>query len=229
MPSSWYKWNYYKSRISYDTNFGILGRFAKKKLYTYGSTISYRGIQGVVFHRYIPYHIGSPRLIVHSITMDQEQQQRPQQQRQQHQKPLHPVISDLCYHLSKSCNDDDDYAPPPTPPAPTTAVPPPQSPGGGPHHQRPGPRAAGGAFPPPRGGKSSPVPLPVAAIRVLLDVIRRSGAETMMGLQAELRDASDVMVDFARGGGRSRRRRGRRGTSSRDGTTSPCLRGASCS
>jgi len=45
------------------------------------------------------------------------------------------------------------------------------------------------------------VPLPVAAIRVLLDVIRRSGAETMMGLQADLRDASDVMVDFARKGG----------------------------
>ncbi|KAL9182346.1 hypothetical protein ACHAXT_012998 [Thalassiosira profunda] len=36
--------------------------------------------------------------------------------------------------------------------------------------------------------------LPVAAIRVLLNVIRRSNAETMMGLQADLRDASDVMV-----------------------------------
>ena len=45
------------------------------------------------------------------------------------------------------------------------------------------------------------MPLPVAAIRVLLDVIRRSGAETMMGLQADLRDASDVMVEFARKGG----------------------------
>jgi translation initiation factor eIF-2B subunit alpha len=45
------------------------------------------------------------------------------------------------------------------------------------------------------------VPLPVAAIRVLLSTIRRSRAETMMGLQAELREASDRMVDFAKRGG----------------------------
>ncbi|KAL9182323.1 hypothetical protein ACHAXT_012975 [Thalassiosira profunda] len=49
--------------------------------------------------------------------------------------------------------------------------------------------------------KRSSTPLPVAAIRVLLNVIRRSNAETMMGLQADLRDASDVMVAFAKKGG----------------------------
>jgi translation initiation factor eIF-2B subunit alpha len=48
---------------------------------------------------------------------------------------------------------------------------------------------------------SSCIPLPVAAIRVLLDVIRRSQAETMMGLQAALREASELMLDFARRGG----------------------------
>ncbi|KAL7475524.1 hypothetical protein ACHAW6_001436 [Cyclotella cf. meneghiniana] len=45
------------------------------------------------------------------------------------------------------------------------------------------------------------IPLPVAAIRVLLSTIRRSRAETMMGLQAELREASQQMVDFAKRGG----------------------------
>ena len=49
-------------------------------------------------------------------------------------------------------------------------------------------------------GRSS-IPLPVAAVRVLLGVIRRSRAETMMGLQADLRGAADVMLDFARRGG----------------------------
>ncbi|KAL3772457.1 hypothetical protein ACHAW5_007312 [Stephanodiscus triporus] len=120
--------------------------------------------------------------------MDQEQRQRPPQ-RQHRQQQQHPVITDLCFHLTKSSNDDDD--------APATAAahhPPQSSPGGGRRPTRPVP-------PPGGGGRRSHVPLPVAAIRVLLDVIRRSEAETMMGLQAELRDASDVMVDFARRGG----------------------------
>ena len=51
-----------------------------------------------------------------------------------------------------------------------------------------------------RSGRTS-IPLPVAAVRVLLGVIRRSRAETMMGLQADLRGAADVMLDFARRGG----------------------------
>lgn len=51
------------------------------------------------------------------------------------------------------------------------------------------------------GRQRSSIPLPVAAIRVLLNVIRRSEAGTMMGLQADLRDASDVMVAFAKRGG----------------------------
>ncbi|KAL7539347.1 hypothetical protein ACHAXR_009204 [Thalassiosira sp. AJA248-18] len=96
----------------------------------------------------------------------------------------HPVISDLCFHLSKSSSavaaaeataaastSTTDDAPPPSSPSPRSS------------------------------SNRSSIPLPVAAIRVLLNVIRRSEAETMMGLQADLRDASDVMLAFAKRGG----------------------------
>ena len=41
------------------------------------------------------------------------------------------------------------------------------------------------------------VAIPVAAIQALLDVIRRSNANTMMGLQMELYDASNIMMTHA--------------------------------
>ena len=99
------------------------------------------------------------------------------QQQEETQAEQHPVISDLCIHLSKlsqavaaeneksntNTNNND---------------------GASSHHN-----------------KRSSIPLPVAAIRVLLNVIRRSEAETMMGLQADLRGASDVMIEFAKKGG----------------------------
>jgi hypothetical protein len=44
---------------------------------------------------------------------------------------------------------------------------------------------------------SPAVALPVAAIRSLLCVIQRTKAETMMGLQKELKLASDAMLEFA--------------------------------
>eukprot|EP00578_Thalassiosira_sp_NH16_P019387 CAMPEP_0181084146 /NCGR_PEP_ID=MMETSP1071-20121207/4543_1 /TAXON_ID=35127 /ORGANISM="Thalassiosira sp., Strain NH16" /LENGTH=436 /DNA_ID=CAMNT_0023165867 /DNA_START=15 /DNA_END=1325 /DNA_ORIENTATION=+ len=101
------------------------------------------------------------------------------QEQAEHQ---HPVISDLCFHLSKSSK------------AASTASP---------SDEAGSSTAAGGPSPSPSGGgkRLASTPLPVAAIRVLLNVIRRSGAETMMGLQADLRDASDVMVEFAKRGG----------------------------
>jgi translation initiation factor eIF-2B subunit alpha len=45
--------------------------------------------------------------------------------------------------------------------------------------------------------KAASVALPVAAIKVLLCVIQRSKANTMMGLQDELKSASDTMLQFA--------------------------------
>ena len=45
--------------------------------------------------------------------------------------------------------------------------------------------------------KAASVALPVAAIKVLLCVIKRSKANTMMGLQDELKSASDTMLQFA--------------------------------
>ena len=39
--------------------------------------------------------------------------------------------------------------------------------------------------------------LPVAAIKTLLGVIQRSNSNTMMGLQEELRQASEVMLHWA--------------------------------
>ncbi|KAL7442412.1 hypothetical protein ACHAXH_006448 [Discostella pseudostelligera] len=105
------------------------------------------------------------------------------QQEQQQGDDEHPVISDLCFHLSK-CKVTS------TPSAAGTAPGTDDGNDGAGDDQLPQP---------PR--SSSSIPLPVAAIRVLLNVIRRSKAETMMGLQAELRDASDVMVNFAKLGG----------------------------
>jgi len=102
-----------------------------------------------------------------SVSIDANMDQEQPQQRQQ-EEDQHPVISDLCFHLSKK-NDDG---------LPSSASP-----------SRSG------------NNKRSSTPLPVAAIRVLLNVIRRSEAETMMGLQADLRDASDVMLEFAKRGG----------------------------
>uniref|UniRef100_A0A7S2EC59 Translation initiation factor eIF2B subunit alpha n=1 Tax=Trieres chinensis TaxID=1514140 RepID=A0A7S2EC59_TRICV len=46
--------------------------------------------------------------------------------------------------------------------------------------------------------RRSAVALPVAAIKSLLGVIRRSEANTMMGLQEELREAGDAMMTYAR-------------------------------
>jgi len=91
-------------------------------------------------------------------------------QKQQHDQ--HPVISDLCFHLSKVISSDatsDDVL------------------------------SSNNASQ--TSNKRSSTPLPVAAIRVLLNVIRRSKAETMMGLQADLRDATNDMMQFARRGG----------------------------
>ncbi|KAL3816835.1 hypothetical protein ACHAXA_005113 [Cyclostephanos tholiformis] len=119
--------------------------------------------------------------------MDQQQHLGPRQSQDQQQRPQqqHPVISDLCFHLYESSNVvDDDDAPSQSP---VIGAPPPSS-----------SSYSGGKT---KKKSSSYVPLPVAAIRVLLDVIRRSEAETMMGLQADLRDASDVMIDFASRGG----------------------------
>jgi translation initiation factor eIF-2B subunit alpha len=89
------------------------------------------------------------------------------------QQQQHPVIADLCFHLSKAPSSSSSTSTTTndvTPSSPTK-------------HKR------------------SSIPLPVAAVRVLLNVIRRSHAETMMGLQADLRDASDVMLSFAKKGG----------------------------
>lgn len=41
------------------------------------------------------------------------------------------------------------------------------------------------------------IPLPVAAMKCLLEVIRKSRANTMMQLEDELRSASEQIVDFA--------------------------------
>jgi len=41
-------------------------------------------------------------------------------------------------------------------------------------------------------------PLPVAAIKSLLGVIKRTKSETMMGLQKELREASELMIQFTK-------------------------------
>ena len=41
------------------------------------------------------------------------------------------------------------------------------------------------------------IALPVAAMKVLLNVIKRSSAATMMGLQAELSAASSAMLDYS--------------------------------
>ncbi|KAL7468473.1 hypothetical protein ACHAXS_008701 [Conticribra weissflogii] len=116
-----------------------------------------------------------------------EQQQEEREEEQQYEQALHPVIADLCYHLSRtpslassSRNEGDaaqDHRPSSDAGADADAK------NAAPRSKRPG------------------LPLPVAAIRVLLDVIRRSRAETMMGLQADLRDASDVMIAFAKRGG----------------------------
>mmetsp|Transcript_26529 Transcript_26529/g.48087 ORF Transcript_26529/g.48087 Transcript_26529/m.48087 type:complete len:416 (-) Transcript_26529:236-1483(-) len=101
--------------------------------------------------------------------MDQDQQQQEQ----------HPVISDLCFHLSK-CSSA-------AAAAEAEAA-----------HllSAENDKTSGSSS-----NKRASIPLPVAAIRALLNVIRRSKSETMMGLQADLRDASDVMVAFAKRGG----------------------------
>eukprot|EP00985_Skeletonema_marinoi_P020248 scaffold11942_cov144-Skeletonema_marinoi.AAC.2 len=103
-----------------------------------------------------------------------------EEQLQLQKEQQHPVIADLCLHLSKSSISAPSAALPPHPPS-TDKLPPPSS--------------------STKKSKRSSIPLPVAAIRVLLNVIRRSKAETMMGLQADLREASDVMVNFAKLGG----------------------------
>uniref|UniRef100_A0A7S2RC42 Translation initiation factor eIF2B subunit alpha n=1 Tax=Eucampia antarctica TaxID=49252 RepID=A0A7S2RC42_9STRA len=52
-------------------------------------------------------------------------------------------------------------------------------------------------------GETATVALPVAAIKVLLGVIQRTKANTMMGLQDELKQASEVMLGFAHNEGNS--------------------------
>jgi translation initiation factor eIF-2B subunit alpha len=100
----------------------------------------------------------------------------PQQQQQQQ----HPVIADLVFHLSKSSPSFHDTT------SPTSSL---------------SSDSPSLTYEQHQARLSSCTPLPVAAIRVLLDVIRRSKAETMMGLQAALREASELMLDFARRGG----------------------------
>ena len=98
------------------------------------------------------------------------------------QQQQHPVIADLVFHLSKSSSSFHGTT------SPTSSL---SSSDDG----------TSLSYEQHQARLSSCIPLPVAAIRVLLDVIRRSQAETMMGLQAALREASELMLDFARRGG----------------------------
>ena len=106
--------------------------------------------------------------------MDHQQQQ---QQQQQNDGGQHPVISDLCFHLSKSSKAVNAKA--------EAAI----KDGASSHtlsksnndHPLSSPSSSSSSST--SANKRSSIPLPVAAIRVLLNVIRRSEAETMMGLQ----------------------------------------------
>ena len=107
--------------------------------------------------------------------MDHQQQQ---QQKQQNDGGQHPVISDLCFHLSKSSKAVNATAE-------GAAI----KDGASSHtlsksnndHPLSSPSSSSSSST--SANKRSSIPLPVAAIRVLLNVIRRSEAETMMGLQ----------------------------------------------
>eukprot|EP00984_Skeletonema_dohrnii_P021900 scaffold11048_cov152-Skeletonema_dohrnii-CCMP3373.AAC.12 len=105
-----------------------------------------------------------------------------EEQLQLQKEQQHPVIADLCLHLSSKSSIS----------TPSTALPP---------HPPSTDKLPSSSSSSSKKSKRSSIPLPVAAIRVLLNVIRRSKAETMMGLQADLREASDVMVNFAKLGG----------------------------
>ena len=91
---------------------------------------------------------------------------------------LPPVIQDIRYHLT-----GEGSSAPPVPPSASAVV---------------------SSTPPPCPSSADPdrrsqtVALPVAAINALLGVLRRSTSETMMGLQAELREASEMMMSYAR-------------------------------
>jgi len=105
--------------------------------------------------------------------MDHQQQQ---QQHQQNDGGQHPVISDLCFHLSKSskaANATTEAAIKDGASSQTLS----KSNNDHPLSSSSSSSSSTGA------NKRSSIPLPVAAIRVLLNVIRRSEAETMMGLQ----------------------------------------------
>ena len=106
------------------------------------------------------------------------------QQQEETQAEQHPVISDLCIHLSKA----------------SQAVAAENEKSNTNTNNNDG-ASSSSSQPYTSHNKRSSIPLPVAAIRVLLNVIRRSEAETMMGLQADLRGASDVMIEFAKKGG----------------------------
>ena len=103
--------------------------------------------------------------------MDQQRQQQ-----QQNDGGQHPVISDLCFHLSKSSKAVNATA--------EAAI----KDGASSHtlsksnndHPLSSSSSSSSSN---SANKRSSIPLPVAAIRVLLNVIRRSEAETMMGLQ----------------------------------------------
>ena len=106
--------------------------------------------------------------------MDHQQQQ---QQHQQNDGGQHPVISDLCFHLSKSSkavNATTAEAAIKDASSQTTLS---KSNNDHPLSSSSSSSSTTSA------NKRSSIPLPVAAIRVLLNVIRRSEAETMMGLQ----------------------------------------------
>ena len=105
------------------------------------------------------------------------------QQQEETQAEQHPVISDLCIHLSTVATDEKSNT--------NTNN----------NNDGASSSSSSSSQPTTSHNKRSSIPLPVAAIRVLLNVIRRSEAETMMGLQADLRDASDVMIEFAKKGG----------------------------
>ena len=104
--------------------------------------------------------------------MDQQRQQQ-----QQNDGGQHPVISDLCFHLSKSSKAVNATAEGAAIKDGASSHTLSKSNNDHPLSSSSSSSSSNSA------NKRSSIPLPVAAIRVLLNVIRRSEAETMMGLQ----------------------------------------------
>ena len=106
---------------------------------------------------------------------ERENMDQQQQQQQQNDGGQHPVISDLCFHLSKSSKAVIATAEAAIKKDGASS----QTPKSNDEH----PLLSSSSSSSAGSNKRSSIPLPVAAIRVLLNVIRRSEAETMMGLQ----------------------------------------------